>query len=74
MWRSRDDPEGEPLFALEDTAEGGRWGSFEQFRQLVERSLRTTLSVVADDLPEVAQVRAFFPDAVSSFSEFFRST
>ena len=23
LWRSRDDPEGEPLFALEDTAEGG---------------------------------------------------
>ena len=24
LWRSRDDPEGEPLFALEDAAEGGR--------------------------------------------------
>ena len=23
LWRSRDDPEGEPLFALEDMAEGG---------------------------------------------------
>ena len=23
LWRSRDDPEGEPLFALEDVAEGG---------------------------------------------------
>ena len=23
LWRSRDDPEGEPLFALEDAAEGG---------------------------------------------------
>ena len=23
LWRSRDDPEGEPLFALKDTAEGG---------------------------------------------------
>ena len=23
LWRSRDDPKGEPLFALEDTAEGG---------------------------------------------------
>ena len=74
LWRSRDDPEGEPLFALEDTAEGRRWGSFEQFRQLAERSLRIALSVVADDLPGVAQVRAFFPGAVSSFSEFSHST
>jgi len=32
LWRSRDDPEGEPLFALEDVAEGGRWGTFEQYR------------------------------------------
>ena len=70
LWRSRDDPEGEPLFALEDAAEGGRWGSFEQFRQLAERSLRTALSVVADDLPGVAQVRAFLSRAVSSFFEF----
>ena len=31
LWRSWDDPMGEPLFALEDAAEGGRWGSFEQF-------------------------------------------
>ena len=54
LWRSRDDPEGEPLFALEDAAEGGHWGSFEQFHQLAERSLRIVLSVVADDLPGVA--------------------
>ena len=54
LWRSRDDPEGEPLFALEDAAEGSRWGSFEQFRQLAERSLRTALPVMADDLPGVA--------------------
>ena len=54
LWQSRDDPEAEPLFALEDTAEGGRWGTFEQYRQLAERSLRTALSVVADDLPRVA--------------------
>ena len=54
LWQSRDDPEGEPLLALEDAAEGGRWGSFEQFRQLAERSLRTALSVMADDLPGVA--------------------
>ena len=32
LWRSRDDPEGEPLFALEDAAEGGRWNTFEQYR------------------------------------------
>ncbi|XP_066334478.1 golgin candidate 5-like [Miscanthus floridulus] len=55
LWRSRDDPEGEPLFALEDAAEGGRWDTFEQYHQLVERSLQTALSVVADDLPGVTQ-------------------
>ena len=70
LWRSRDDPEGEPLFALEDAAEGGRWGTFEQHRQLAERSLRTALSVVADDLPGVAQVRVFVSRATLSFSEF----
>ena len=32
LWRSRDDPEGEPLFTLEDAAEGGRWNTFEQYR------------------------------------------
>ena len=28
LWRSQDDPEVEPLFALEDVAEGRRWGTF----------------------------------------------
>ncbi|XP_066311525.1 uncharacterized protein [Miscanthus floridulus] len=55
LWQSRDDPEGEPLFALEDAGEGRRWGSLKQFCQLAERSLRIALSVVADDLPRVAQ-------------------
>ena len=54
LWQSREDPKLEPLFTLEDMAEGGRWDTFEQYRQLVERSLWTTLSVVADDLPGVA--------------------
>ena len=67
VWQSRDDLEAEPLFALEDAAEGGRWDTFEQYRQLAERSLRTALSVVADDLPGVAQVRTFFPYAVVFF-------
>jgi hypothetical protein len=53
--------------------EGRRWGSFEQFHQLAERSLRTALSIVADDLPGVALVRAFFPRVVSFFPEFSRS-
>ena len=69
LWQSRDDPEGEPLFALEDAAEGGRWDTFEQYHQLVERSLRTALSVVGDDLPEVTQVQAFLSHVVSSLSE-----
>ena len=70
LWQSRDDPRAEPLFALEDAAEGGRWDTFEQYRQLAKRSLQTTLSVVANDLPRVAQVRAFFSHAVLSFFEF----
>ena len=73
LWRSRDDPKGEPLFALEDAAEGGRWSTFEQYRRLAERSLRTALSIMAEDLLGVAQVRVSLSRAVSSFSEFFRS-
>ena len=70
LWRSRGDPEGEPLFALEDAAKGRRWDTFEQYHQLAERSLRTVLSVVADELPGVAQVCIFFSCATLSFSEF----
>ena len=73
LWRSRDDPEGEPLFALEDAAEGGCWDTFEQYLCLAERSLRTALSVMDDDLPSVAQVCVLFPRAMSSCSEFPRS-
>ena len=72
LWRSRDDPEGEPLLALEDAAEGGRWNTFEQYRQLAERSLRTALSVVADELPGVAQVRAFLSRATFTFLTLLR--
>ncbi|XP_066358546.1 uncharacterized protein [Miscanthus floridulus] len=54
-WRSRDNPEGEPIFALEDVAEGGRWDTLEQYRSLAEQSLRTALSVVANDLPGVSR-------------------
>ena len=53
-WRSRDDPEGEPIFALEDVAKGGRWDTLEQYHSLAERSLRTALSIVANDLPRVS--------------------
>ena len=67
LWQSWDDPEEEPLFSLEDMAEGGRWDTFEQYRQLAEQSLRTALSMVADDLPEVTQVRAFFSHVVLFF-------
>ena len=73
MWRSQDDPEGEPLFTLEDAAEGGRWDTFEQYRQLAERSLRTALSVVADELPGVAQVRVFLSRVTLFFSRFCRN-
>ena len=70
LWWSRDDPEGEPLFTLEDAAEGRRWGTFEQYRQLAERSLWTALFVVADDLLGVTQVCVFFSCATLSFSGF----
>jgi len=53
-WLSQDDPEGEPLFALEDAVEGGRWSSFEQYRRLGVQSLRTALSVMDNDLPSIA--------------------
>ena len=72
-WLSQDNPKEEPLFALEDVAEGGRWGSFEQYRRLAVRSLRTALSVMDNDLPGVAQVRVFFPRVVSSCYESPRS-
>jgi len=49
----------------------GERDSFEQFYRLAEQSLRIALSVMADDLPSVAQVRAFFSCAVSSFSRVF---
>ena len=73
LWQSRDDPEGEPLLALEDVAEGGRWNTFEQYRQLAERSLRTALSVVADELPGVAQVHVFLSRVTLFFSWFCRN-
>ena len=70
-WLSRDDPEGWPLFALEDAVEGGRWSSFEQYRRLAVQSLRTALSVMDDDLPGVVQVRVLFSRAVLTCSESF---
>ncbi|XP_066375360.1 basal body protein 10-like [Miscanthus floridulus] len=54
-WRSRDDPEGEPIFALEDAVEGGRWDTLEQYHSLAERSLQTALSIMANDLLGVSQ-------------------
>jgi len=39
LWRDRADPEGEPVFALEDVTEGGRWDTLEQYRQLAVQSL-----------------------------------
>ena len=71
-WLSRDDPEGEPLFALEDAVEGGRWSSFEQYRRLAVQSLRTALSVMDDDLPGIAQVRIPLSRAVSFCFKSFR--
>lgn len=42
------------LFALEDTDEVGHWGTFWQFHELAERSLRMLMNVLIWDLPNVA--------------------
>ena len=57
VWGNRADPEGEPMFALEDVAEGGRWDTLEQCRQLAVQSMQTAMSVMQRDLPGVTQVR-----------------
>ncbi|XP_066385534.1 uncharacterized protein [Miscanthus floridulus] len=49
------DPEGEPVFALEDIAEGGRWDTLEEYRQLAVRSLQTAMTVMGGDLPGVTR-------------------
>ena len=59
FWRNRADPEGEPVFALEDTAEGGHWDTLEQYRQLAVRSLQTAMTIMGRDLPGVTQVSTF---------------
>jgi len=57
-WGNRADLEGEPVFALEDVAEGGgRWDTLEQYRQLAVQSMQTAMSVMQRDLPGVTQVR-----------------
>ena len=45
------------MFALEDIAEGGRWDTLEQYRELVVQSMQTAMSVMQRDLPGVTQVR-----------------
>ena len=62
-WRNRADPEGEPVFALEDTAEEGRWGTLEQYRQLAVRSLQTVMTIMGQDLPGVTRVSTFLSRA-----------
>jgi len=63
FWRNRADPEGEPVFALEDTAEGGHWGTLEQYRQLAVRSLQTAMTIMGQDLPGVTRVSTFLSRA-----------
>ena len=57
VWGNRADPEGEPVFALEDIAEGGRWDTLEQYHELAVQSMQTAMSVMQRDLPGVTQVR-----------------
>ena len=45
------------MFALEDVAEGGRWDTLEQYRELAVQSMQTAMSVMQRDLPGVTQVR-----------------
>jgi len=63
FWRNRADPEGEPVFALEDTAEGGHWGTLEQYRQLAVRSLQTAMTIMGQDLLGVTRVSTFLSRA-----------
>ncbi|XP_066373181.1 uncharacterized protein [Miscanthus floridulus] len=56
FWRNRADPEGEPVFALEDTAEGWHWDTLEQYRQLAVRSLQTAMTIMGQDLPGVTRI------------------
>ena len=56
FWRNRADPDGEPVFALEDTAEGGVWDTLEQYRQLAVQSLQTAMTIMGQDLPGVTRV------------------
>ena len=54
VWGNWADPKGEPVFALEDVAEGGgRWDTLEQYRELVVQSMQTAMSVMQRDLPGV---------------------
>ena len=45
------------MFSLEDVAEGGRWDTLEQYRELAVQSMQTAMSVMQRDLPGVTQVR-----------------
>ena len=63
FWRNRADPDGEPVFALEDTAEGGRWDTLEQYRQLAVQSLQTAMTIMGQDLPGVTRVSTFLSRA-----------
>ena len=63
FWRNRADPDGEPVFALEDTAEGGVWDTLEQYRQLAVQSLQTAMTIMGQDLPGVTRVSTFLSRA-----------
>ena len=67
FWRNRADPDGEPVFALEDTAEGGHWDTLEQYRQLAVQSLQTAMTIMGQDLPGVTRVSTF-PSRAALFS------
>ena len=51
------------MFALEDVAEGGRWDTLEQYRQLAVRSLQTAMTIMGGDSPGVTQVSTFLSRA-----------
>ena len=48
------------MFALEDIAEGERWDTLEQYRQLAVQSLKTAMTIMEGELPGVTQVSTFF--------------
>lgn len=56
IWRGRHDPEGRPVFVLDDALEGQLWEQATLCQDLSERSLKTLSSVLSTQLPGTLKV------------------